>query len=64
MFLSANAALSGSEVWNAMGAQRKVLSDPKQIYKGQNSFSAAFSVQTNILPSFAIKTSTVSSTGE
>lgn len=47
-----------------MGAQKKALSDPKQICKGQNSFSAAFSVQTNILPSFTIKTSTVFSTGE
>lgn len=47
-----------------MVAQRRALSDHKQIYKVQNSFSDAMSVQNNILPSFAIKTYTVISTGE
>lgn len=58
------AALSGAEVWNAMVAQRRDLLDHKQIYKGQNSFSDDVFVQNNILPSFAIKTYTVISTGE
>lgn len=46
-----------------MVGQRDLL-DHKQIYKGQNSFSDDVFVQNNILPSFAIKTYTVISTGE